>query len=254
MKCKFCGGEVGSTQLNCPFCNGVNDAAVMKKKELEQQIHRNKQLEKVVLERSKWDIANRILTRSIIAAFAVLGFTIAAGFILYRVTGGNVKGFSKSQNYGALLEESYQSHNFKKLYWLLEEYNLSGPDYYSYVQIALLDSNFNRFKLQRDILLEDLDSNGALNDKDVLDLFRYGSDTLCPSLGQYSQIAESNEKILKSYQEEVACFLTTYLGFTDEDITCLSRGAYTSNQEKEWLFRAKEQLSNQKGDLYEGEN
>ena len=71
MKCQYCGGEVSSQSIKCPYCNQDNPEGIAFQKEVYKRIERNKLLKPFLLKQKTPELVQKMLTRVIIIAIVV---------------------------------------------------------------------------------------------------------------------------------------------------------------------------------------
>ena len=83
MKCTYCGGEVSSQSIRCPFCGRENPEGIAFQEEIRKKIERNKLLKPFLLKQKTPELVQKMLSRIwiILIAFNVVLFT--AFFILF---------------------------------------------------------------------------------------------------------------------------------------------------------------------------
>lgn len=63
MKCPYCGGEVSSQSVECPFCGRENPEGIAFQTKVQEKIERNKLLKPFLIKQKTPELASRMLTR-----------------------------------------------------------------------------------------------------------------------------------------------------------------------------------------------
>ena len=76
MKCTYCGGEVSSQCIRCPFCGRENPEGIAFQKEIQKKIERNKLLKPFLMKQKTPELVQKMLSRIwiILIAFNVVLF------------------------------------------------------------------------------------------------------------------------------------------------------------------------------------
>lgn len=85
MKCPYCGGEVASQALKCPFCDRDNLEGIRFQEQINQKIERNKLLKPFLIKQKTPELKQRMLTRIwfILIGVNVTLFVFALGIYLW---------------------------------------------------------------------------------------------------------------------------------------------------------------------------
>lgn len=247
MKCKQCGGEVGSEQERCPYCNAINKEAVRRKRQIHRKRIFNKDLRRRVLEESREDIWNRILNRAIAVMVCIFAAACMLGFTVNMAAGGMGKLFNKPDNMEEQLERLYENREFAQMSYLLDEYGLMGTDYYRYSQMALLNSTYERFINNRNECISQIEENKDLMELDLENVLRYGCNVLAPDIPYYREMDSENKIILEEYQQSVKAFYQSYLKLKDKEIDELAEAVQLGSSASRHLEESMEVIRERLG-------
>jgi len=88
MKCPYCGGEVSSQSVACPFCGRENPEGIAFQEEVQKKIERNKLLKPFLIRQKKPELVQRLLSRMIgillIINIVMLTLTFIAFLLIER--------------------------------------------------------------------------------------------------------------------------------------------------------------------------
>lgn len=225
MKCTFCGGEVGTDQLRCPYCNQENVIAYRRQKEFNDEFAKNEAEARKVIKADKSDIVHRVLTRilvGLIVMFFVLTF-VSFGVFLYIE--GDIFQPKAPSNAIETLDGFYETGEFDKLFLYVQEYDIFDPDNsitYDYSQMALYYYDVLEYRSCLYGILDYL--RGAEEDVSYYDwyyTFKNGYKVLLPDMGVYEEISERNEEVFEKFAEELIFDWTVWFGVTREDVEAL---------------------------------
>lgn len=108
MKCQYCGGEVPSQSVKCPYCNRENPEGIAFQKEVLKKIERNKLLKPFLLKQKTPEMVQKMLFRVNIIA-------IVANVLLFVVF---CVMFSLTYTYGVFeKQKSKEAQEFEEEFW-----------------------------------------------------------------------------------------------------------------------------------------
>ena len=221
MKCQNCGGAVGAEQERCPFCGTVNQAAVLKKRQLRQRLLENERLRERIIKGSREYVADRVFNWAILVAAAVMVLMIGLNIASYLHGVAGYRLFRDKASLEAQVDVYYSSGDYGSMLQLMRKEQLFGQDLYKYSQMALIIESYEEYAGSRSRLIEDLEQ-GRDYSENLEDVIRYGSDVLNPYLPYYSDLNSDNESALNAYRAEILAFYTGWLRMTGEEAEMLA--------------------------------
>lgn len=244
MKCRYCGGEVASDQIRCPFCNRINETARKRQEELLKEQEKTEKEYESVIEKEKPRLADIILRRTLIGAVVLFVLLMVFNFVIFLLKEGDLFTPRLPDNYRQTLETYYSEGRYEDIYLYVEKYNIFDPDNeqnYDYSQLALQYGRvINYRKCFYGVVQYLMDQTERLSDYDWEYMFDYGYRVLVPDIGVYSKISERNAAAFDTFKEEVRLDWMTWLGITEEEIDGLvegNRSSYEVNDELDELMR-----------------
>lgn len=225
MKCTFCGGEVGSDQLRCPYCNQENLIAYQRKKELDEENAKNAEEARRVIASNKTDIINKVLTRIMIglAVLFVIVTIVSFGINLY-IEGAIFKP-KLPADYIETLDGFYETGEYDKLYMYVKKYEIydyKNPVTYDYSQLALYYYDVLDYRRCFYEVVEYLrGEKDKISSYDWEYTFVNGYKVLLPDIGVYEEISERNEEAFLLFKEEVILDWMVWFGVTREEVEAL---------------------------------
>lgn len=218
MKCPNCGGEVSVNDLVCPYCGSPNPEGAAFHEEVQKRRKFNEYIKEKVRKQMRLPLAHRIMNLSILILLLLflLLTVISLGFCLIQDT--HVFGLGIPRDIETQMEQLYKEGHYGELYALINEYNVEGRDYPEYMQMCLLHYDYEDF-LRFSMACTEALEKGTIPDSYYLEYaVQNAADLLRPDIPAYPDIYPENEKVLKSYQTEVSCFLIGTLHLTQEEI------------------------------------
>lgn len=187
MKCTYCGGEVSSQSVRCPFCGRENPEGIAFQAEVQKKIERNKLLKPFLIKQKTPELVQKMLSRIwiILIVFNVVLF--AGSFIV----------FLWGENTG---NRSPESGSFAENY--VTRFDTVGNWEYE---------SFCDYMLE---IMNSKETGEELSDYKVEYLVEYAYDVVSENAG--SEDEKAVESILTVY-----AFFEGYLGFEEKDMAFL---------------------------------
>lgn len=206
MKCKNCGGNYKTRELECPYCNTENALGkiwMVKRSEAELAYEREK------AELGKFLVSPYMLNRILNRALVILGLLYAVIFLgaylvcLIEPQLENWHFKANEEKITARMEAYYVAGEFEKLYEYMEEECVDFKEFYTYTQAALLNNEYNRYLEQR-MHYEALSDEEKETDTYYLESAINSSKKVYSlDMGIYDETDERNRELYESYRKEI---------------------------------------------------
>ena len=83
MKCTYCGGEVSSQSIRCPFCDRENPEGIAFQEEIRKKIERNKLLKPFLLKQKTPELVQKMLSRIWLLLLGVNCILFVFSFLIF---------------------------------------------------------------------------------------------------------------------------------------------------------------------------
>lgn len=229
MKCKCCGVNYTARELRCPYCGNENPTGWLWKRQRDQaELDYKNAAESLPKLRRK--MANRVLNWVLIietVLFILLFAGVALVFYVSDVSHQATAALNKAE-LNAEMSALYEQERFGELYALLQDYDLTGQDYYEYTQMSLLNFDYERFQQKRMAFFTETEVPDTYTVSSLLDAMH---DVLYPYIPAYPEMTASNAVYLQEQQADVTAFGKAILGLTDEELAMLAQKYMTIDEE-----------------------
>lgn len=187
MKCPYCGGEVSSQSISCPFCGRENPEGIAFQEEVKAKIERNKLLKPFLIKQKTPELVQKMLTR-IWVVLIVLNVVLFVGSFLIYMWGE--MGDTRTPEPGSFAEH------------YLSEYDVTG------------NWEYDNFCEMMQKIMDAKESGENPSDYEVEYLVDYAYDAIAENA---KKPAENSEEIVLT----VHAFFRGYLGFEEADMAFL---------------------------------
>lgn len=232
MKCKSCGGNYAARELSCPYCGNQNPIGWLWKQQRDRA-ERDYENAAEQLPQLRRKMANKVLNRVLIIEIAIC-VLLFAGVALVFYIGDATHQATVALNKGKLqteLSDLYEQERFGEMYTLLMDNNLGGEDYYEYMQMGLLNFDYQQFQQDRMAFFDEMENEGP-DTYTISDLLDSMHDVLYPYIPAYPEVTASNAVYLQEQQADVTAFGKAVLGMTDEELAVLAQEYMTIDEEE----------------------
>ena len=240
MKCKNCGANYSSRDLQCPYCDTPNPRGVLW---YHQRTQAQSDYEKglLLLPLLRRVAINRILNRVLIAEALILCLLLAGIFAFFAVEdlAGTVSLQWNRQAIQTELDVLYEQQRYGELYSRMQDADMMDEENYAYTQMALLYNDYESFVLRRMEYFSQLDGEG-LESYTLESLIRSIHNVMVPYVPAYSDLTEENRRQMEIYAQETADFAQSVLGFGSEEMKLLEEDYLDSGIMDRLLAAAKE--------------
>ena len=197
MKCQYCGGEVSSQSIKCPYCNQDNPEGIAFQKEVYKRIERNKLLKPFLLKQKTPELVQKMLTRVIIIAIVVNILLFVLLVVMVALSDTDIF---------PLTRKGEHAKEFAEEFW-------GNGDYY-----------YKEFCLE---MYEFIDSveEGHMPDRYCL------SGVVTHAYYVVSNMEELDEQTCQTMQMTLDAFFRGYIGLSDEEMEFLE-----SDKEKRYPY------------------
>lgn len=248
MKCPNCGGEVSVNDVKCPYCGTPNPEGIRFQEEVHKRKSFNEYLRRKIEEQMRMPLLQRVLNLSIFFLLLIFIIQMFISVGIYVLTEGNVlAGLRRPKDYETQMAQMYEDGSYGELRNFMEQYGIEGADYPKYMQMCLLDFDYQEYLFHSMSCMEALEQGFLPGDYH----FRYAIDTaaelLNPYIPAYPVIYPENQMVLDMWQEEIIVQLAGMFSLTEEEILTLtpeSDGSYDykSDEVEALLQKAEERL------------
>lgn len=231
MKCKSCGGNYAARELNCPYCGNLNPTGHLWRRE-RRKAEQDYETAAGQLPQLRRKMANKIINRVLLIEAALFVLLIAGMALVFYIGDISMQanaGLKKSELQSEMAE-LYEQERFGELYALLNDYNLDGQEHYEYMQMGLLNFDYEQFQQDRMTFFGEI-SDDTPDSYTISSLLDSMHDVLYPYIPAYPDITGSNAAFLQEQQADVTAFAKAVLGMTDEEIALLSKEYMTIDEE-----------------------
>jgi hypothetical protein len=180
MKCPYCGGEVSSQSIACPYCGKANQEGIAFQEEIKRKIERNKLLKPFLIKQKTPELVQRMLTRILVLILVLNGVLFAGCIGLYV--------FSERDSGREPEPDSYAQQYLTEFY---------AEDSYYYRQ----------FTGYRDDVMDALMEGEMPTHDQIEDLVNYA----------FYAVTYGGEETENETRQELTAFFTGYLGLSEED-------------------------------------
>ena len=239
MKCKNCGANYRTLELKCPYCGTVNRLGYIwraERSEAEKEYEeKNKEIGKI----TNPYVYDRILSR----VFVIITIIIALFFVSVFAFFGGKDIYLKSRDSKrdiATLESYYEDSDYLSIRQYVRKYELSGEEYFKYIQSYLMYDTYQDYTNDRLSFLGLSEEEKLTDEYYIKYSIRKGIELIKMKFGNYKVLVEENEALYKEYTEEIYCYFKNVLGLTDDDLTIIDKDYLTSDDYEELLSLIRE--------------
>lgn len=231
MKCKYCGANILTEEVKCPFCGMDNPAGIEELNKLNEAEEYNKELDKNVKKNSKWKI--------LFTVWNIINIGLLVIFIVsFLVASTTFEGAGRKMKGNKLLTEVENYYNYSDmdgLYRVLNENDgFTDEDIPSnYKQVALIYNAYGSYRYCYASVISDYESLGYSSSVDVEKCVGYAVDVYSGSLSSlYSADKLSNEDWdkIEEMRQEAKEILTKVFNVPEEMLDEID--GYDNNQRK----------------------
>ncbi|MGN0431584.1 MAG: hypothetical protein ACI4EQ_04425 [Lachnospiraceae bacterium] len=188
MKCPYCGGEVSSQSISCPFCGRENPEGIAFQEEVRRKIERNKLLKPFLIKQKTPELVQKMLSRILIILVVLNAVLFFSTFFIFLWA---ERDRTREPQPGGHAEQ------------FLAQFDTTG------------NWGYNNFCDRMYRIMDAVDAGEEIADYEVEWLVEYAYDAVAENAD--SEQENAGECILT-----VQAFFRGYLGFTDEEMAFLS--------------------------------
>lgn len=240
MKCKNCGSNYPTRQLQCPYCGTENFLGKIWQREISDA---EKEFDAARKASGKAIFSpytlNRIVSRVLVVLVGLYILLFVGVFAFFFLQEGfrKIYVFVRHDHIEETMEEYYNNGEFEKLDAYMNQYEIGTEDeYYAYTQVTLLNYDYNEY-LNMKMSFMDLSEEEKQEDSYYLEyILKYAQDILSHNQGIYSRLDVRNEAIYEEYCSKIKPFLLGTLQMDEEDYERLTSAEYIYSDEHEQMM------------------
>lgn len=224
MKCKNCGANYKTRELECPYCHTENIIGrIWKVKRSEAELDYERARREMGKKSSPY-VLDRVLTRAIVIIIAMTILFFIGAVLTFFLAEKAGDAWEQANN-AKILEQVktyYANGQYEEIDEMRRTYDMEGAEYFPYMQAASLNYKYNSYMENKYEYIEMTEEEKRDDDYAIEYFLRHSRDVVTINMVKYSELDEMNQKLYDEYVLEIQSAWISILKLTEEEISYLS--------------------------------